>query len=83
MRVCAEWMTDFKRIRIGEGYSRLRPVDLIARSIATRAFLATELAKDFDGKTVVVTHHCPIQDVPAMVMKASWARRISTSGMTW
>ncbi|WP_422422198.1 metallophosphoesterase family protein [Pseudomonas sp. GZD-222] len=63
MRVSAEWMNDFKRIRIGEGYSKLRPVDLIARNIITREFLATELAKQFDGKTVVVTHHCPIQDV--------------------
>ncbi|MFG0528989.1 metallophosphoesterase family protein [Pseudomonas sp. yb_2] len=63
MRICAEWMTDFKRIRIGEGYSKLRPADLIARNIATREFLATELAKDYDGNTVVITHHCPIQDV--------------------
>lgn len=63
MRVCAELMTDFKRIRIGEGYSKLRPVDLIARNIGTREFLATELTQVFDGKTVVITHHCPIQDV--------------------
>ncbi|ERT19651.1 serine/threonine protein phosphatase [Pseudomonas putida SJ3] len=63
MRVCAEGMTDFKRIRIGEGYSKLRPVDLIARNIATRDFLEAELGKGFDGKTVVITHHCPIQDV--------------------
>ncbi|WP_095064592.1 metallophosphoesterase family protein [Pseudomonas sp. Irchel s3f19] len=63
MRECAEWMNDFKRIRIGEGYRKLRPVDLIARNIATREFLVTELAKPFDGKTVVVTHHCPIAEV--------------------
>ena len=63
MRVCAEWMNDFKRIRIGEGYSRLRPADLIARNIATRDFLVAELAKDFEGKTVVITHHCPIREV--------------------
>ncbi|MGK0159408.1 metallophosphoesterase family protein [Pseudomonas mosselii] len=63
MRICAEWMTDFKRIRIGEDYRKLRPTDLIARNIATRNFLSTELAKDFHGKTVVVSHHCPIQDV--------------------
>ncbi len=63
MRVCAEWMNDFKRIRIGEGYSKLRPADLIARNITTRDFLMTELAKDFVGKTVVITHHCPIREV--------------------
>lgn len=62
-RVCWEWMNDFKRIRIGEGYSKLRPADLIAQNIVARAFLATELAKDFEGKTVVVTHHCPIPEV--------------------
>jgi len=63
MRVCAEWMTDFKRIRIGDDYRKLRPTDLIARNITTRHFLLTELAKDFRGKTVVVTHHCPLQGV--------------------
>ncbi|ERL00917.1 Ser/Thr protein phosphatase [Pseudomonas putida LF54] len=63
MRECAEWMTDFKRIRVGTGYSKLSPVDLIARNIAARAYLASELAKSFDGSTVVVTHHCPIPEV--------------------
>lgn len=63
MRDCAEWMSDFKRIRIGEGYRKLRPADLIARNIASREFLATELAKDFQGKTIVVTHHSPIPEV--------------------
>lgn len=63
MRECAEWMSDFKRIRIGEGYRKLRPVDLIARNITSREFLVNELAKPFDGKTVVVTHHCPIPEV--------------------
>lgn len=63
MRECAQWMNDFKRIRIGDGYRKLRPADLIARNIATREYLACELAKPFDGKTVVVTHHCPIAEV--------------------
>ena len=63
MGVCAERMNDFKRIRIGERYSKLRPVDLIARNIATRRFLADELDKAFEGKTVVITHHCPIQEI--------------------
>ncbi|WHH49615.1 metallophosphoesterase [Pseudomonas sp. Ap32] len=63
MRDCAEWMSDFKRIRVGENYRKLRPVDLIARNIAARNFLTMELAKDFEGKTIIVTHHCPIQEV--------------------
>ena len=63
MSLCWEWMNDFKRIRSGEGFSKLRPVDLIARNIVSREFLATELAKKYEGKTIVITHHCPIQDV--------------------
>lgn len=63
MQLCWEWMNDFRRIRSGEGFSKLRPVDLIARNIATRTFMATELAKPFEGKTIVITHHCPIQEV--------------------
>ncbi|WP_447741792.1 metallophosphoesterase family protein [Pseudomonas laurentiana] len=63
MQLCGEWMNDFRNIRIGDDYRKLRPVDLIARNIATRQFLVDELAKDFGGKTVVVTHHCPIPEV--------------------
>ncbi|MDH1692550.1 hypothetical protein [Pseudomonas sp. GD03766] len=63
MSLCWEWMSDFTQIRIGEGFRKLRPVDLIARNICARDFLTTELAKDFGGKTVVVTHHCPIEEV--------------------
>ncbi|MNO43451.1 3',5'-cyclic adenosine monophosphate phosphodiesterase CpdA [compost metagenome] len=63
MRVCAEWMNDFKRIRVGTGYSRLRTTDVIGLNIAARQFLATELAKPFPGKTVVISHHCPIEEV--------------------
>lgn len=63
MSVCAEWMNDFKRIRVGDSYSKLRPVDLIGRNISARKFLATELAKQFEGTTVVVTHHCPLGDL--------------------
>lgn len=63
MRLCEEGMNDFRRIRVGDGYRKLRPADVISRNIATRQFLAAELAKDFGGKTVVVTHHCPIPEV--------------------
>jgi predicted phosphodiesterase len=63
MKECLEWMNDFKMIRIRERYRCLRPVDLIARNTASRNFLASELVKEFEGKTVVVTHHCPLQVV--------------------
>ncbi|MDD2133383.1 metallophosphoesterase family protein [Pseudomonas kurunegalensis] len=63
MQLCGEWMNDFTSIRIGDDYRKLRPADVIARNIATREFLVAELAKDFAGKTIVVTHHCPIPEV--------------------
>lgn len=63
MRDCVELMSDFRRIRAGEDFRKLRPVDVIGRNIAAREFLVSELAKPFEGQTIVITHHCPIQDV--------------------
>ena len=61
-RVAWEWMNDFTVIRADENYRRLRPDDLSARSKAAYAWLTQELDKQFDGKTVVVTHHAPVLD---------------------
>jgi predicted phosphodiesterase len=52
-------MSDFKYIRADSNYRRLRPDDVIARNHAAKAWLREELAKDFAGSTVVVTHHAP------------------------
>lgn len=60
--VCARDMNDFRLIRAGSGYRRLRPVDVIERNHATKAFLTQELEKPFNGKTVVVSHHCPLRE---------------------
>lgn len=60
--VCAERMNDFRMIRAGSNYRRLRPADVIERSAAAHDFLALELSRPFSGKTVVVTHHCPIRE---------------------
>lgn len=54
-----EWMGDFKYIRTDSNYRRLRPDDVIARNHVAEAWLRQELAKKFEGKTVVVTHHSP------------------------
>ncbi|UZJ58066.1 metallophosphoesterase family protein [Pseudomonas sp. KU26590] len=54
-----EWMNDFKVIRADASYRRLRPDDLVTRNQFARAWLAEELAKPFDGKTLVVSHHAP------------------------
>jgi len=61
-RVAWEWMNDFTVIRTDESYRRLRPDDLIAKSNAAYTWLTQQLAKPFDGKTVVVTHHAPALD---------------------
>lgn len=61
-RAAWECMNDFAVIRADEGYRRLYPDDLIAKSKAASAWLTQELEKPFDGQTVVVTHHAPVLD---------------------
>jgi predicted phosphodiesterase len=62
IRTAQEWMNDFRVIRADISYRRLRPVDLIAKSKMAYNWLAQELGKPFDGKTVVITHHGPVAD---------------------
>ncbi|WP_346830922.1 metallophosphoesterase [Pseudomonas abietaniphila] len=74
-RIAWEWMNDFTVIRTDVSYRRLRPDDLIAKSKAAYSWLSEELAKSFDGKTVVVTHHAPAldhvgNDLPAHLIAA-------------
>lgn len=63
MMMSSEWMNDFRVIRAEERYRRLRPADVIERNRIAFGFLTAELAKPFEGKTVVVTHHCPVPEV--------------------
>ncbi|WP_223545299.1 metallophosphoesterase [Pseudomonas sp. A-B-19] len=60
---CAAFMNDFKLIRAKESFRRLRPEDVIERNRVAFDFLKRELSEPFDGKTVVVTHHCPVPEV--------------------
>nr|WP_312230066.1 metallophosphoesterase [Pseudomonas sp.] len=53
-------MNDFKKIRIGDSYRKLRPADVIQRNRIARDWLEAELEKPFGGKTVVITHHAPL-----------------------
>ena len=62
-RIAWEWMNDFQVIRTGDNFRRLRPTDVIGRNHATHDWLAEELDKHFDGRTVVVTHHSPVPEV--------------------
>jgi predicted phosphodiesterase len=61
--MCGELMNDFRVIRAEERYRRLRPADVIERNRIAFDFLTGELAKPFEGKTVVITHHCPVPEV--------------------
>ncbi|MEQ9725400.1 metallophosphoesterase [Pseudomonas sp. WHRI 8822A] len=56
-------MNDFKKIRIGDSYRKLRPADVIQRNRIAHDWLAAELEKQFDGKTVVITHHAPVASI--------------------
>lgn len=62
-KTCAREMNDFRMIRADSNYRRLVPHDLMAKNEATRAFLDRELSNQFNGKTFVITHHCPIPEV--------------------
>lgn len=59
---CAALMNDFRLIRATESFRRLRPADVIERNRVAFDFLKRELSEPFHGKTVVVTHHCPVPE---------------------
>ncbi|KGS13877.1 MULTISPECIES: metallophosphoesterase [Pseudomonas syringae group] len=60
---CAREMNDFRMIRADTNYRRLRPADVIAKNLATKEFLTSALSQPFNGKTFVITHHCPLPEV--------------------
>jgi predicted phosphodiesterase len=56
-------MNDFRRIRAGEGYRALSVSDVINRNRQTHEWLSHKLSEEFNGKTIVVTHHCPLTEL--------------------
>lgn len=58
MRICKNRIDDFWRINAKDG-KRLEPNDVRRLHRAAVGWLAAELAKPFDGKTIVVTHFSP------------------------
>ncbi|MBF7143282.1 MULTISPECIES: metallophosphoesterase family protein [Pseudomonas] len=59
-KVAREEMNDYRVIRAGSNFRRLRPDDVATRNRESKDWLARELEKPFAGKTIVVTHHCPL-----------------------
>ena len=57
LRKAASHMNDYQQISVGERL--LKPQDIFAENANSATWLAERLAEDFDGKTVVVTHHAP------------------------
>ncbi|WP_313326065.1 metallophosphoesterase family protein [Pseudomonas qingdaonensis] len=63
--VAASWcarstMTDYRAIRVGDQYRRLRPGDVIEKNRQTEEWLGAQLSQPFHGKRVVITHHAPL-----------------------
>lgn len=56
----SESMNDFKKIRVGERYRRLRPEDVRTKNHIAYEWLSRELSAEFAGKTIVVSHHAPL-----------------------
>lgn len=51
----------------GERYRKITPVDVARVHADHRTWLEAQLAESFAGRTVVVTHHAPLDDcVPRM-----------------
>lgn len=55
----ASAMADYRRIRIHDQRREIRPHDTVGWYRRSRRWLEAELAKGFDGPTVVITHHAP------------------------
>ncbi|MET4347050.1 putative phosphodiesterase [Bradyrhizobium sp. RT9b] len=71
-RMERDFHNDFREIRYGGGTSRDRLTPRIMMSLhrEARNFFESELAKEFDGETVCLTHHAPSRQSldPAHVM---------------
>jgi Icc-related predicted phosphoesterase len=59
MVAAAEFMNDYKKIRVGRYVYRLRPSHTLRRHQESREFIANELRKPKVGQRVVVTHMAP------------------------
>lgn len=64
MRTAEGNMNDYRCIRLASaGYRRIRPSDTAIVHADHRQWLEERLALSFEGRTVVVTHHCPHPDL--------------------
>ncbi|MBY5533669.1 phosphohydrolase [Rhizobium leguminosarum] len=64
VRECMRYLLDFRMIyrsdtRCGDQSRLITPKEMISRHHESRRFIERELAKPFDGTTIVLTHHAP------------------------
>lgn len=59
IQTAVDYSPDYNYITVKGGLDFLTPHDQVARHKESRAWLTAELEKDFDGSTIVVTHHFP------------------------
>jgi hypothetical protein len=50
-------MNDYKQIRTGTLYRRVKPIEILNRSEFAKRWFLAQLSTKYQGKTVVVTHH--------------------------
>ena len=55
-------MNDYKQIRAGVNYRRIKPIELQQKSQFAKQWLLSNLSTKYQGKTVVVTHHAPLPE---------------------
>jgi Icc-related predicted phosphoesterase len=58
----ADRMNDYRRIRTGGSYRKLRVYETICEHLTSVRWLRSELAKAYSGPTVVITHHAPLRE---------------------
>lgn len=63
MYQAGKWMNDYAYIRMqGDRYRKIVPLDIARVHVDHRAWLQACLARNFPGRTIVVTHHAPLAD---------------------
>ncbi|HRO15622.1 MAG TPA: DUF3418 domain-containing protein, partial [Paracoccus sp. (in: a-proteobacteria)] len=76
----ATWiMPEYAAVQHPQTGDLIRPADLVAMHRDHLNWLEKQLAEDFDGPTIVVTHHCPHPSAagPADLVSAAFASDLS------
>ncbi len=78
MRQATNMLNDFEAIRMRSGL-RFDPFDMLELHRSNVAYIKRELAKPFEGKTVVISHHLPHPDCTPSVYSGMEANYLFAS----